>query len=276
MLGREKFLMVIKKYFRTAGNSVKLMLKNPVLYVPDIIYYAATAVLAYLFLYLNNLTAIFSGTDLFVSRIREVASASNLLYKLLFTFGAFVLVNFIVGLGTISFRYVLIKQLIENRKTEFFKAHKIIGRYVLDLFFLKFLLLLIYLLPLAFFAAIALLYNSLVLPMIIFAVLSLIILRFVFLFAYPALFLKGGRGSARTISLSIKYFSSRTGHVLITGIFILIVNFIINIISKNIAEGYAGFSLLGFNYATAIGVVFLALVNISMIIWGAVFLFKNY
>jgi len=276
MLGREKFLMVIGRYFSTAGNSVKLMLKNPVLYVPDIIYYAATAVLAYLFLYLNNLTAIFSGTDLFVSRIREVTSASNLLYKLLFTFGAFVLVNFIVGLGTISFRYVLIKQLIENRKTEFFKAHKIIGRYVLDVFLLKFLLLLIYLLPLAFFAAIAILYNSLPLPMIIFAALSIIILRFVFLFVYPSLFLKGGRGSARTISLSVKYFSSRTGHVLITGIFILIVNLIINIISKNIAEGYAGFSLLGFDYVTAISIVFLALINISLIIWGAVFLFKNY
>ena len=93
MLGREKFLMVTERYFKAAGNSVKLILKNPVLYVPDIIYYAAAAILAYLFLYLNNLTTIFSGTDLFVSRIREVASASNLLYKLLFTLSAFVLVN---------------------------------------------------------------------------------------------------------------------------------------------------------------------------------------
>jgi len=276
MLGREKFLMVTERYFKAAGNSVKLMLKNPVLYVPDIIYYAAAAILAYLFLYLNNLTTIFSGTDLFVSRIKEVASASNLLYKLLFTLSAFVLVNFIVGLGTISLRYVLIKQLLENRKIEFLKAHKTVGRYVLDVFFLKILLLIIYLLPLAFFAAIALLYNSLALPMIIFAALSIIILRFIFLFAYPALFLKGGKGAARTISLSVKYFRSRTGHVLITGIFILIVNLIINIMSKNITESYAGFSLLSFNYAAVIGVVFLALVNISLIIWGAVFLFKNY
>ncbi len=263
------------EYFKIAGNSVKLMLKNPSLYIPDLIYYAATAVLAYAFLYFNGLTGIFSGLDIFTLKIREIAS-SNLLGKLITTFVVFVVLNFIIGLGTISLRYTLIKQLVENHKTNFSDAYKRAGRYVISLFALKILLSLIYLAPIAVFGIIAIVYKSLLIPMIILAILSIIILRFIFLFVYPALFLKIGGGAAKTIKNSSEYFNKNVVHTILTGLFIFAVSVIIGLISNNLLSSYSIFPLLQFNFIIIFAVVARVLINISLIIWGALFLFKNY
>ncbi len=256
-------------YFRNAGDSVILMLKNPVLYLPDIIYYAATAVFAYLFLYLNNLTVIFSGLDFFTSRIRDIADTSNLLWKLIISFSVFVILNFIVGLGTISLRYVLVKQIIENNKINFVQAYKKAGSYIFSVLFLKILLLIIYLIPIAVFGFIGITYKVLIIPMILLAIISLIILRLVFLFVYPILFLKTEEGAVKTIKYSYGYFNKKVVHTLLTGLFIFIVGFIVRFLSNKLLESYAAFPFAFF------GVILIILINISLIIWGAVFLFKN-
>lgn len=263
-----------RSYFDTALYSIKNIKENPVLYLPDLIFAVATLILAILFLYLNNLTIIFSGLELFANKIKEIIISKSALAKLLVSLAVFVLLNLLVGLGIIIMRYSLIKMVVKNEKVSFSKAYKEAHKYFMSVIGLKLTFLGIYLVPIIVLLGIGLAYKKLQLLMIILLVLVLIIIRLVFLFTYAILFLKTGKGALATIKESINYFNNNKKHVIFTGLFVGLFGFIMTLILKLIPNNLDSF--VGLSTLTITFFIIKTLVEITFMTWSNLFIFKNY
>ena len=212
---------------------------------------------------------------MFGAQIKSTINSSNLLTKLIISLIISVIINLVVGLGTITLRYNLVKNVIQKKKSNFKLAYKTAGKYLLSVFGIKILLTFIYLIPLVVFIPIGLVYRPLLILMIILVVITWVIFRFVFLFIYPTLFLKTNKGPVKTIKQTINYFNDNKKHVLLTGLFVFIVSIIAALIVNSLSSGL-GSGFVGLTPLIIVGLIVKSLVDISVILWSALFLFDNY
>ena len=261
-----------RAYGYDAIYALDALRKNYVLFLPDILYLIFTAVLALLFLYINDLSVIFSSLASFSEELRSIAS-SNLLAKFVVTLIIFIAFNLLVGLGTLSLRYGIIKTIIEDKKANFKKASGYAKRYVLSVLSIKVLLLLIHIIPIIVFSAISFVYNPLAFLMLIFTAITLIVLRFVFLFIYPVLFLGESRSPFSVLRNNVLYLKKNLVHIILTGLLVFTVWLVINIVTNSLVTAI---SSLGIIYYIILAIVFSSLIGIVFILWYSVFLFKNY
>ena len=267
--------MANRNYFSNAAESIKILFKNPILYTPDLILYAITSMLTLAFLYFNGLHVIFSDITLFTSRIRDLAGSSGTFVKLISSLIVFMLVNIIFGLGTVCFRYVLIKNLIENKKISLKLAYKSAGKYLFPILGVKIFMILIYLLPLAIFISIGFAYKPLLILMIFLLVLTWIFIKIFFLFTYPTLFLKHLKGPIKVLKESINYFENNKKHTFLTALFIFIVSLIVGLVATPVSPGL-GVNLLNITTYAIVLFIIKSLIDITLMLWSLLFLFKNY
>ncbi len=271
-----------KSYFDTALDSIKTLKENLILFIPDLILFLATALIAYLFLHFNNLTVIFSDMEAFASRMRDIVSGGSSLIKVIISFAFLVLINALIGLGTVCMRYNLIRMAVKKEKVSFKKSYHEIKKQFFSLLGIKILLTVIYSIPVIILGGLALLVfkdkiilTSLVISLVI---ILLIVIKLMFLFVYATLFLKTNKGVISSMKESVKYFISNKKKVVVVGIILLIVNILISYILKIIPSAWGnqqGF-IFTLSFLAIIYLLISNLVSITINLWSDLFIFKNY
>ena len=261
-------------YFKTASSSIIDMKKNLVVFLPDLLFFIFTLVLAVLFLYINNLTSIFVGLDLFTNEIRNIINNTSLSIRLVTSLVFLLLINLLVGLSAISTRYFLLNNLIKKEKLNLVKAYKESYKYFSSIIGIKLIILGVYLIPLIILLSIGIIYKPLLILMIILLIFVWIIFKFVFLFVYASLFLKVNKGSIRSVKESIDYFNKNKKHVILTGLFVFVVVFFVSLVFSFIPNYLtaADQSFLVFTPIVVIYTIIKALIDIVLLIWSSLFI----
>ncbi len=262
-------------------SSVKNLRNNLVLYLPDLIYFGLTAILAVAFVYFNNLTHLLSG-DLFGSYevFKSITSSRSLFAQLVVSLVVVLLINVVIGLSTLATKLALIKNITNNEKISFYRAYKEAKHYTFKLLGLKLVLFLFYLVPAVILLGIGWTYRPLLLLMAIILIFVWIFYRFLFLFIYPALYSKTGKGIFRTFKDNFDYFNKNKPNVFLTGIIILVVNILIWLLITFATTAFnLSFSLNFLDFTSIGAIVFLVvktLVDITVGLWSLLFIFRNY
>ncbi len=269
-----------RDYSGSALYSIKTLKNNLVLYVPDLLFFTFTLVLSFAFLYFNNLTSVLSGGLFSIQdKVLDTLASGPSLFKFIISLIVFGIINILVGVSIVTVRFIMITKVINNKRFGFYDIWREDKKYVFSLVGLKIILFFIYLIPTVILLGIGLLYKELFLVMLLFMVVAFIIIRFVFLFSYPILFLENERNPFKIIKKSSDYFDTNKKHTIITGIIIILTTVIIN--------GASNFSILssvnwglylssGLILMPIIYLIIRTLVDISVNLWSILFIFKNY
>src|SRR3989344_5702704 len=126
-------------------------LKNIRLWIPDLLLVFITLLLTFLVIYINNLTSIIYATnpiETFKTEISSILQHTPSLIKFIITFVIGLLINLLTGISLSTIKYELIKETIDNKKINFNSLIKTSKGYIWPLFKLKFIIFLIYFIPL--------------------------------------------------------------------------------------------------------------------------------
>jgi|SRR3989344_3968955 len=265
-----------------AYQSIRLIRKNLLIYVPDVSFLLLTFLLSALFLYFNNLTHIFTGElDLFGQGIKNILNSTPLLVKFIVSLLIIGAINLLVGLGTVTWRFTIIKDVINNGKINFRKDWDESTHFLLPVLGLKAALLILYLIPAVLIFGIALIFKPSLFIVGTLLLVVFIIFRLLFLFSYPIMFLKNKRNPFEVLNEAFDYFKNNKSHTILTGLFILLISGIIGILINTFiivwgsVSGYVGL-LTNIAILSLIFILIKNLIDISVNLWSNIFIFKNY
>ncbi|MEK6816583.1 MAG: hypothetical protein AABY09_03145 [Nanoarchaeota archaeon] len=124
---------------RESWKSFRLLMRNPVIYVPDLFMYVVTYILT-VFLYKSS-GLDFALQDFVMNGADKVAVFQNYLstnwFQLLLSFLGFVFVTFFLGVGVESVKFRLIKDVIQRRETSLLRTVFTLNPYLFKLVVLK-------------------------------------------------------------------------------------------------------------------------------------------
>ncbi len=265
-----------RDYINNFIYSINALKKNPVIYIPDLIYFVATALLSLLFLHFNGLTTIFNSFTSFNEQIREIASSSSLLSRLIFSLFILLIINLLVGWGTVTSRFAMIKAVVEKKKFTFKNITREDTKYLFLVLGLKATFLLIYVVPALILFGLGFLFNNLIFILLILFLFYLIITRFLFLFSYSILFLGNVRNPFKVIDHAVNYFRANKLHCIIVGLFVFIITTVLTLVFGFLPNVLSNYDLnLTLTY-TVIYIIIKTLVDISVGLFSGIFVFKNY
>ncbi|MBI2148838.1 hypothetical protein HYU23_04105 [Candidatus Woesearchaeota archaeon] len=267
-----------KDYFSNFLYSIKSLKNNPVLYIPDLVFFVFAFGFTLLFFHLNNLTSIFGGQlEIFNNQIRSIVSTGPLFIRLIVSFIILIVINLIVGLSTIAMRFTIISYIIKNRKFKFFNVLKEHNKYILSVFLIKLFLFLMYFVPAFVFLGVGFLYKQLILIMVFFLLVLFVMFKFTFLFVYPVLFLKGIKNPVKVVRETLVYFRDNKLHCIIVGLFVGIMSFIISLVLNIIPVIWSSLNIFGQSLSILfIYLIIKGLIEITINLWANLFIFKNY
>ncbi len=120
-------------YLKGGYNSLKLLVKNPVAVLPDILWLVGIALTNYIFIYVSGVLHLIRadailGQLMLVDWIRLIASIAVL-----------VLTQFVLGAGIDVLRFSMVKDIAKNRKASIRKALKTKRHFYFKMIIMKFL-----------------------------------------------------------------------------------------------------------------------------------------
>ena len=256
--------------------SFKSLKENPILYVPDLIFFIGTALLSLLFLHFNGLTSIFHGFSGFNSQIKNIASNGSLLWRMIFSLLILLALNLILGWGTVTGRFTMIKLLIDKKKFTLKSVAKYDTKYLLPVLGLKAVFFLIYVIPALVLLGLGLLFNQLFFILLLMFLFYLIVTRFVFLFSYSILFFDDVKNPFKVIDRAVHYFKENKLHAIVVGLLAAVITGIVTLVLESLPTIWGNF---GIQLSITFSIIYLiikTLIEISFGLWSAIFVFKNY
>ena len=269
-----------RDYIGSAFSSLATLKNKPSLYIPDLVFFIATAVISLLFLSYNSLTSIFTGgISIFNSQLKNILSSTPSLLKFVISFLVLGMVNLVIGLTTLTMRFTMIKNTVKGNKFTVFSAWKEYKKYILSLFILKVILLVVYFVPLLVLIGIGILYKQLLLIMVFVLLIVYLVFKFVFLFSYPVLFIDNVKNPIKVIRKAVDYFGSNRLHSIIVGLFVLLVGLIMTVVLNIFPILWSKAGVYLFGPITLIPIIYLVvktLIDVTVNLWMNLFVFKNY
>jgi hypothetical protein len=279
------------------SNSFRTLFKNPILFVPDLFYillsYLGLLLLSYYTGFAEVLPLLESGGAGVLDTLKSYVSEN--LFQLISSTVIFVIFTFVVGVGALSFRYELIKQIIKKEKVSLIRAWKEKrGKVFWNVVFLRILVFLaslvlviiislasglVYLIINPFSNTLAITLTSLV--GVFLTILALILLKLGILFRYPVLFLNKKHSNAwKAIKESISLFRKKPYFVFRTLIIIFIVNIILMIIAWIFNFAFGLTQTLTIPFLVILFTIIIGLINtfidLTSDLWSSIFLFSTY
>lgn len=282
--------------FKLLQQTLRTLVKNPLLLLPDIIAGVVSLLLLYFaFLYTGagDLVGALQTAeqDILGDVLREYLSQN--LAQIIIAVSAFFVITFLFGVGIDILRYELVMQALMRKKLSLQSAWKERKSYFWNIVLLRILLFCIaIILSVGIFLCIGV--ASLILEsvggesiansgatvlLIVLGLSFLIVFVLSFLFSFPIMFLKNMKNPVQVLQESFRFFRAHASYVLVTGVVILCISLLSGIFTyafgKSIGSGnvavlpWQGWKLmLDFIVRTLIGV--------AVSVWSALFVFARY
>ncbi|MBS3160005.1 hypothetical protein J4436_04405 [Candidatus Woesearchaeota archaeon] len=253
-------------------------LKNIRLWIPDLLLVFITLLLTFLVIYINNLTSIIYATnpiETFKTEISSILQHTPSLIKFIITFVIGLLINLLTGISLSTIKYELIKETIDNKKINFNSLIKTSKGYIWPLFKLKFIIFLIYFIPLLILIYL-LIINKFRFLAILLMVILLIIVKLFFLFRIPSLFYKT-KNSIKVLKHAYEIFRKTYKKTIIILLLITFINIILVAIlsASSVFEQYVA-SKFAFYSTTLLMFILRTIINLAFALLIDIFIFKNY
>lgn len=270
-------------YEEKIKSSFILLKNNPTLFLPDLAFTLTTLIIGVIFLYYNNLLSPILSRDIttLVTLIKDISTSTPKIISVLVSFLISLAITLSFGLSFIVAKYYLIMNYLNNKTIPIFKAYfESSFKYYFKLLGVNALLFLFFLIPLTILFVLAYIININYLY-VIFAIILLIIwilLRLLFLFNVPILFLEN-RKVFETLKIAYKYSMKNKMHVFLTFLITLGISWAISVVFNIIPSGINQLSFVSTTFIFIVLIIFAIiqyLVNIGVNIWSAIFLFENY
>ncbi len=279
-------------------ESLKVLKKNPVLFLPDLVLILITYLLFYLiYLYtgVGDLVSLLNASEeeLFGQVITTFFKDN--LSEIILSVITFFVVTFTLGVGVAVVKYSMIKQVLHKKKVSIKKSWNEKKHYFWSVVLLRvtiFLIGVVALILIFFFSTVIyMIFNLFVGKTIalsiggvvagLLTILSIIVLKFVIFFRYPIMFLKEIRNPIVVLRKAYQYLRKNPFYVFVTWLIIFSLSLVSGIIFW--ALGVPMNKLIGLISITAVSLtltvvwtLFTGLIGLVVELWGTVFLFKRY
>ncbi len=283
MVQKEVYVRPLLSRFR---ETLSLLSQHLLLFLPDLLLLVFTGLFTSLFLYVNGLWSTFFLSQFqqhyFADKVRLIFSETPKLITLILSFVILLSLNIIVGLQLVALRYEFVRASVAHERFRLFSAYRRARKHIPSLFILKFILGLLYTLPLLFVTWIQFRFPSPLVSAILFTLLGLFwaFLYFSFFFAYPIVY-QTNRG-IRAFRLSVQTFFRRPKYTIMAVLVVTLVQFILTFIFTTLPSFWIRFALhYGYFIYTPyalgiIGLLFLVFTKIWFKVWEATFSFSCY
>ncbi|MBI5391439.1 hypothetical protein HZB00_00390 [Candidatus Woesearchaeota archaeon] len=271
-------------FISSVRESFSLLLKNPHIFIPDILLILLTGAFAFLFLSMNNLLQpLLRGSftlDLFQNQFQALLSYTPSFIKLILSFLFLLSLNVLVGISLVSTRYELIRAAVQHEPTTLLNAFRQGRKYFFSLFILKFVIGLLYALPLIFISWIFFQYPASGAFVITFTAILWALFRFMLFFAYPILY--STKRGIQSFRISIQTFFKHSKYTIICVLIFTSVHFLLAFIFAVLPLQWWKISLQNnlLQYTPLAWIIFLAVrifaMNIWLIVWESSLSFATY
>ncbi|MEA3378283.1 MAG: hypothetical protein U9Q69_01460 [Nanoarchaeota archaeon] len=277
---------------KTTIYSLKNLIKNPVLYVPDLFMYVLTYILTFIF-YKS------SGIDQFLmDYLMEGAIKINVLqaflnsnwFMLTVSFLVFVIVTFFVGVGVAAIKFSMISSIVQNKKYSLIKIIFSKKSYFLRIVFLK---IYVYILTigLILISTIIIIANkeiinnfwgiSIKMLVTLIGITTILALKLGIMYRYAILFLEQRQGAFKILKESFKLFTKKPFAVFVIWLVIAIAGIGTGLIYWGIglgAEQIKDFitSPLGVYVFSVVVTLLIYMVRLTYNLWTQLLVFETY
>lgn len=283
-------------FIKDLKESFHLLIKNPVIYLPDLFEALVSYILIYL-LYIytgaSSILPLLQSAETFSLDILTSYISENFI-ALLLSVIIFIFVTFFLGVGIMIFKFTIIKDIITHKKAIFSRIWKENNNLFFPIVLVRLLLfvinfvvfgliillsLLIYYL-LSFWNPIAAQYIAISIGGIL-LISAFILITLAFFFRYPIIFLKNIKHPVKVLQTSLKLFLDNYIFVILTALVILALNLVFSIFLFNFNLGITtGITLIQVaTLATILSVVWSILslvIQLTAELWGTIYLFLKY
>ncbi len=283
-------------FIKDLKESFHLLIKNPVIYLPDLFEALVSYILIYL-LYIytgaSNILPLLQSAETFSLDILTSYISENFI-ALLLSVIIFIFVTFFLGVGIMIFKFTLIKDIITHKKAIFSRIWKENNNLFFPIVLVRLLLFVINFIVFGLIILLSLLiyyllsfWNPIVAQYIaisiggILLISAFILITLVFFFRYPIIFLKNIKHPIKVLQTSLKLFSENYIFVILTALVILALNLVFSIFLFNFNLGITtGITLIQVaTLATILSVVWSIIslvIQLTAELWGTIYLFLKY
>lgn len=220
-------------YAHSLAETWTLLTKHFRIYVPDLLFLATTAIFIWIFLTTNDLLQPLLSSNR-ISALQEsfktIIQSTPAFTKLIVSTLILLFVNLSLGVTFINTRFLLIRAYLHKQPLNLKKAFKESSSYFWRVLFIKLVFFILYLIPLLIFFTI-LFWNrqnyTFILPFALtLLVLMWFMIKFLFFFTYPILFLK--EKSIKALMHAATYSKTQMQHTFITIAILTVISFFLN------------------------------------------------
>ncbi len=267
--------------------SIKMLISNPKLFIPDVIRIIIYFFITILLVYINNFWQIvYTDKKLLFDTLHSLIDTAPQLIKLIVSLAIALFFAVWVGIGAISMRYNMIKQILSEGKISAKKAYFESKKYNKRIFLVKAISFIIYLVPLTLISGIGLgiLKNQGIQFkgfLILFISLSfLLVLNLAFIFVYPILIL-GRNKTFMALKLSINYFRKNIKKCFVTLVITAIASWLFNFFIYPLLTNFVNYSDANL-WPNNLILLFISswfihsMIKLPIELWTDVFVFKSY
>lgn len=268
-------------YFKRGGEAFNLLKNNLVLFVPDLIYWGSFILLSLIFLQTTDLLTViannYSNVDVLREEFQKLITDFPILIKFLISLAVFIIINFVVGAGTLIWKLDMIKNLTKNNRINYKESLSNSKNYFFNVILTKIIIYFMVLAPLAVIIYVQVLSKLVPLTIFLLIILFLFYIYLVFslFFIYPIIFLKT-KNSVKSINESFYYFINNKKHTLYTLLIIIlfafVTSYVLSLISSFFSLAPESFAIILFIISYILNII----VNTALTNWRLIFIFKNY
>ncbi|HIH25342.1 hypothetical protein J4476_03725 [Candidatus Woesearchaeota archaeon] len=248
--------------------------ENPSLLIPELIFIISTIIFTSLFLYINGLL---KGShldyDTVFTFVTAIFNSTSSLLKLIISFVIITSVNIFLGLTTVTTKYVMCKKIANHKNVNIIECFLEAREHMFNVFWIKFLLAILYFLPLAIFTLFNFKNTIIVLILSLMVLFIWIILKLSFFYIYPTLIIEK-EGVIESLKSAYKYFKQNKKHTticaLITFLTTITATYVLGLLANLLNSTIINPTLISF--FTLLTTIVLAVISV----WTLVFNFKSY
>ncbi len=254
-------------------KSWKGLFNNLYLIIPDLLYLAFMTGLGLVLAWFGGFWGVF---DYFLGGVTpSTESVLNFLeinwIKLLISAIIFFISSFMVGASIVAFKYILMKNIVMGNKFSFIRVYKTVGGYFWNVVLLRFMIFLIMIPVFVLWGLMFYLgfenqgYLLKILGLIV-MILSMVLVKWVFLFVYPVMFLKSNN-AYKSLKGSFAFFKNHFKIVLFSWLILVFAAGVFSAIVSLLSSFIVGIILVFAIRST---------LNVFIKVWGELFLFYIY
>ena len=279
-------------------KSFSYLWKNPILFVPDIVLLIVTYLMLYLiYLYtgVGDLLSLLEVAEKGVVGETLKSFLSENLLNLLISAGLYIFVTFMIGVSVAVIKYSMVRQILESKKSSLLAGWKEKKHYFWFVVLLRILIFVIGIAALVVVALIAGLIYLIINPFtsstvaisiagafaVPLTVLSLLLVKLLFFFRYPIMFMDTIRNPFRILKRAFRFSMKEKFYVIVTWLVIFVLGIFSSILLWFVSLFLtSGTSMLPIAIVTIILTILISILNIliklAVELWGTIFLFIRY